>query len=81
MTPQEAEEKVREITAKILKRKPEEVKPESRYREDLGADSLAIVELLYEFEQAFDIEIPDERARMIKTVADAVRALQETAKR
>jgi acyl carrier protein len=78
MTPQEIELKVREITAKILKRNIDEVKPTSRYREDLGADSLGIVELLYEFEQAFDVAIPDDKAKNIATVGDAVRALQET---
>lgn len=78
MTPQEVEQKVREITSKILKRNLEEVKPASRYREDLDADSLGIVELLYEFEQAFDIAIPDDQARTIVTVGDAVRALHES---
>ncbi len=81
MTPQEIEQKVREITAKILKRNLDEVKPTSRYREDLGADSLGIVELLYEFEQAFNVAIPDDQAKKIATVGDAVRALQETAAR
>ncbi len=81
MTPQEIEQKVREITAKILKRNLDEVKPTSRYREDLGADSLGIVELLYEFEQAFNVAIPDDQARTIVTVGDAVRALHETTAR
>jgi acyl carrier protein len=78
MTPTDIEAKVREITAQILKRSPDDVKLESRYREDLGADSLALVELIYEVEQAFDLVIPDDRATTIRTVGDAVRALQET---
>lgn len=81
MTPTEIEAKVREITARILKVPPAQVKLESRYLEDLGADSLAIVELVYEIGRAFDIEVPDDRARTFRTVGDAVRALQETAAR
>lgn len=78
MTSQEIEQKVREITSKILKWNLDEVRPTSRYREDLGADSLGIVELLYEFEQAFGVAIPDDQAETIVTVGDAVRALHET---
>ncbi len=81
MTREEIEAKVREITARILKVPPSAVKLESRYIEDLGADSLSIVELVYEIERVFDVEVPDDRARTFRTVGDAVRALQEVAAR
>lgn len=77
MPPAEIELKVREIIAKVLKKPAESVTLESRYREDLGADSLAVVELLYEFEQTFDISVPDDKARQIRTVGDSVKLLTE----
>lgn len=49
-----------------------EVKPESSFQNDLGADSLDTVELVMALEEAFDIEIPDEAAEGIATVQDAV---------
>ena len=51
---------------------PEQVTPEAAFTTDLGADSLDTVELIMEFEKAFDIELPDEDAQNIKTVQDAV---------
>ena len=51
---------------------PEQVTPEASFTTDLGADSLDTVELIMEFEKAFDLEIPDEHAQNIKTVKDAV---------
>lgn len=51
---------------------PEQVTPEAAFTTDLGADSLDTVELIMEFEKEFDIEIPDEDAKNIKTVQDAV---------
>jgi acyl carrier protein len=77
MPPQEIEAKVKGIIAKILKKPEDSVTMESRYREDLGADSLAVVELLYEFEQTFDLAIPDDKARSIRTVGDSVKLLAE----
>ena len=49
-----------------------DVKPESHFVDDLGADSLDTVELVMKFEEDFDIEIPDEDAEKIQTVADAI---------
>ena len=54
-----------------------EVKPESNFQNDLGADSLDTVELVMALEEAFDIEIPDEAAESIATVGDAVSYIQE----
>lgn len=48
----------------------EEVKPQANFNRDLGADSLDVVELVMQFEEAFDMEIPDEDTETIKTVQD-----------
>lgn len=53
-----------------------EVKPEASFRDDLGADSLDVVELVMEFEDEFDMEISDEDAENIKTVGDAVKYIE-----
>jgi acyl carrier protein len=49
-----------------------DIKPESTFIDDLGADSLGLVELVLAFEEAFGIEIPDEDTEKIRTVQDAV---------
>ncbi len=66
------EEKVKEIIAKQLGVNPAEVTPEASFVEDLGADSLDTVELVMAFEEAFNIEIPDEDAEKIVKVSSAV---------
>jgi acyl carrier protein len=58
--------------AEQLERDVNEVKNESSFIEDLGADSLDIVELVMKMEEEFSIEIPDEEAEKIKTVNDVV---------
>jgi acyl carrier protein len=70
-------EKVRSIVAEQLSVDPEEVKTESNFQNDLGADSLDTVELVMALEEAFDIEIPDEAAEGIATVGDAVTYIHE----
>jgi acyl carrier protein len=65
-------EKVRKVTMEQLGVKEEEVKPESSFEEDLGADSLDVVELVMALEEEFGIDIPDEEANNIKTVQQAV---------
>ncbi len=65
------EEKVREIISKQLGVDQSEVTPEASFVEDLGADSLDTVELVMAFEEAFNIEIPDEDAEKITKVKDA----------
>ena len=67
-------EKVRDITVEQLS---VDVKMESSFIDDLGADSLDIVELIMAFEEEFEVEIPDEKAEKIRTVADAVKMLDE----
>ena len=65
-------EKVQEKVADQLSIDPEDVTMESSFIEDLGADSLDIVELLMALEEEFDIEIPDEEAEKLVTVGDVV---------
>jgi len=57
-----------------------EVTNEASFTNDLGADSLDIVELIMEFEKEFNIAIPDDQAEKIQTVGDAVTYIQENAK-
>jgi acyl carrier protein len=66
------DDKVKEIIAKQLGVNPSEVTPEASFVEDLGADSLDTVELVMAFEEAFNIEIPDEDAEKITKVKDAI---------
>ena len=66
------EEKVKQIIVEQLQVDEAEVTPGASFQEDLGADSLDVVELVMQFEEAFDIEIPDEDAEKIKTVQDAI---------
>ncbi|MCQ2349621.1 MAG: acyl carrier protein [Paludibacteraceae bacterium] len=68
----EIAEKVVEIVVEKLGVDAAEVKPEASFTEDLGADSLDTVELVMEFEKAFDIQIAEEEAEKIKTVGDAI---------
>ena len=69
-------EKVKSIIVEQLSVDESEVTPESSFVDDLGADSLDIVELIMAFEEAFGMEIPDEDAEKIVTVGDAVRYIQ-----
>jgi acyl carrier protein len=69
-------EKVRSIVVEQLSVDEGDVKPESNFQNDLGADSLDTVELVMALEEAFDIEIPDEAAEGIATVGDAVEYIQ-----
>ncbi|MDY3091167.1 MAG: acyl carrier protein [Porphyromonas sp.] len=66
------QEKVTEIIVDKLNCNPEEVTREASFTADLGADSLDTVELIMEFEKAFDTQIPDQDAQNIKTVGDAI---------
>ncbi len=70
------EKKVRELIADRLKLDIEQVQPSSKFIEDLGADSLDIVEMIMQMEEDFGITIPDEDAEKIKTVGDAISYLK-----
>jgi acyl carrier protein len=66
------EDKVRDIIVELLGVEPERVTRDARFREDLEADSLDLVELIMEFEQEFGGEISDEEAQKIETVGQVV---------
>ncbi|MFQ3587255.1 MAG: acyl carrier protein [Fimbriimonadaceae bacterium] len=65
-------ERVRKVTVEELNVKPEEVVESASFQEDLGADSLDVVELVMAFEDEFGIDIPDDEVSSIRTVGDAV---------
>lgn len=71
------EERVTNIIVNHLNISKEEVIPEASFVDDLGADSLDIVELVMAMEEEFDIEIPDEDAEKIQTIGDAIAYLKE----
>ena len=71
------EERVKEIICEQLRVEEEEVNPNAKFIEDLGADSLDTVELVMAFEEEFDLEIPDEDAEKIVTVGDAINYIKE----
>ena len=73
----EIESKVKEIIAEKLGVDEENVKPEASFTNDLGADSVDTVELIMEFEKAFNITIPDDKAEKIATVGDAIAYIEE----
>jgi acyl carrier protein len=74
-----SEDRVKEIIAKELEVDSKQLAPEAKFIEDLGADSLDIVELVMALEEEFGIDIPDEDADKMKTVGDAMKYLQEHA--
>jgi len=63
---------VKKIIKEQLDVEEEDIKSESSFIDDLGADSLGLVELVLAFEEAFEIDIPDEETEKIRTVNDAV---------
>ncbi|NKQ41304.1 MAG: acyl carrier protein [Sulfurovum sp.] len=67
---------VKEVVAEQLNVSADEIKEESKFVEDLGADSLDVVELVMALEEKFDIEIPDEDAEKIATVSDAIKFIE-----
>ncbi len=71
---------VKEVVVEQLNVNPDEVKEESKFVEDLGADSLDVVELVMALEEKFDIEIPDEAAEKITNVSDAIKFIENIQK-
>ncbi len=70
-------EDVKEVVIEQLNVDPAEVKEDSKFVEDLGADSLDVVELVMALEEKFDIEIPDSDAEKIVTVGDALKYIED----
>lgn len=75
------QEKVTKITIQQLDLTPTDVTPSSSFVENLGADSLDIVELIMAFEEEFQIEIPDRKAEKMKTVQNAIDFITEELKK
>ena len=74
-------EKVKEIVSGQLDVEKGEIKDTSAFIDDLGADSLAIVELVLAFEEQFEIDIPDEDTEKIRTVGDAIKYIESHTKK
>ena len=72
------EQKVKEIIVSKLGVDEAQITPEASFTNDLGADSLDTVELVMEFEKAFNIQIPDEDAEKISTVGDVIKSQGES---
>ncbi len=73
----DVEAKVKELIINKLGAEESQIKPEASFTNDLGADSLDTVELVMEFEKAFNIQIPDQDAEKIRTVGDAINYLKQ----
>ncbi|MEZ4231965.1 MAG: acyl carrier protein [Polyangiaceae bacterium] len=71
------EAKVKQIIKEQLDVDEADIKAESTFIDDLGADSLGLVELVLAFEEAFEIDIPDEDTEKIRTVQDAIDYIQQ----
>ena len=76
----DVERRIKEIIAKQLMIKPEEIKGKDHFVENLGADSLDIVELVMAFEEEFGIEIPDQEIEKIATVGQAIKYIKKRIK-
>ena len=71
------DQRVKDIIVEQLGVKPDQVTPEAKFIEDLGADSLDTVELIMALEEEFSIEVPDEQAEKLTTVGDVVKYIEE----
>ncbi|MEO0452978.1 MAG: acyl carrier protein [Verrucomicrobiota bacterium] len=77
MSEKSIEEKVRDIIVEQLSVNAEQVTLEAKFIEDLGADSLDVVELVMAFEEQFSVEVPDEDAEKLQTVGDVVKYIED----
>ena len=71
------DQRVKDIIVEQLGVKPEQVVPEAKFIEDLGADSLDTVELVMALEEEFDVEVPDEQAEKLHSVGDVMKYIEE----
>ena len=74
------ESKVKDIIVEQLGVNADQVSPEAKFIEDLGADSLDTVELIMALEEEFNIEVPDEEAEKLVSVGDVIRYIEESGK-
>ena len=77
MSEKSVQDRVKEIIVEQLGVNPDQVAPEAKFIEDLGADSLDTVELVMAFEEEFGSEIPDEDAEKLQTVGDVIKYIEE----
>jgi len=73
----DVEDRIKDVVARTLKIEVARITPESRFVEDLGAESIQSVELVAAFEEEFDIEMDDEEALEVKTVGKAVEFIEK----
>jgi acyl carrier protein len=74
------DQRVKDIIVEQLGVKPDQVTPEAKFIEDLGADSLDTVELIMALEEEFGIEVPDEQAEKLLTVGDVAKYIEDNQK-
>ena len=79
MAEKSVQDRVKEIIVEQLGVNPDQVTPEAKFIEDLGADSLDTVELVMAFEEEFGIDVPDEDAEKLQSVGDVIRYVEENA--
>ena len=79
MSEKSTEDRVKDIIVEQLGVNADQVNPEAKFIEDLGADSLDTVELVMAFEEEFGIEVPDEAAEKLLSVGDVIKYITENA--
>jgi acyl carrier protein len=77
MAEKSIEDKVKDIIIEQLSVNPEQVTTEAKFIEDLGADSLDVVELVMAFEEQFGVEVPDEDAEKLMSVGDVIKYIED----
>ena len=77
MADKPTDQRVKDIIVEQLGVKPDQVTPEAKFIEDLGADSLDTVELIMALEEEFGIEVPDEQAEKLLNVGDVIKYIEE----
>jgi acyl carrier protein len=77
MNAEEIKGKIKEHVGRLSGIKPDEIKDNASYRDDLGLDSLSMIELTVDLEYAFKIKVPEERLPEIRTVQNTVQLVQE----
>jgi acyl carrier protein len=80
MSDKPIDQRVKDIVVEQLGVKPEQVTPQAKFIEDLGADSLDTVELVMALEEEFGIEVPDEQAEKLQSVGDVIKYVEDNAK-
>jgi len=80
MSDKSIEQRVKDIVVEQLGVNADQVSPEAKFIEDLGADSLDTVELVMALEEEFGVEVPDEQAEKLLSVGDVIKYIEETQK-